>query len=297
MKEGRPSATAERVAQRRAAHQLLDRPAVFEDPLALRILGPQAAAALEADPLRLESGRISPYLRAFLAARSRFAEDRLAGAVEAGARQYVVLGAGLDTFAYRNLHAAAGLHVFEVDHPSTQAWKRTRLEEAGIAVPASLTFVALDFETRTLAAALQEAGFRAETRAFVSWLGVTMYLELGAVLATLASLAALMCAGSEVVLDYAIARSSLGALQRAVFDALAARVAAVGEPWRSAFTPETLAADLRALGFAELEDLGPDELNARYFAGRRDRLRVGSLAHLLRARVGHDSSPGPAAAG
>jgi methyltransferase (TIGR00027 family) len=286
MREGRPSATAERVAQRRAAHQLLDQPPVFEDPLALRMLDPQAAAALAADPQRFESGRISPYLRAFLAARSRYAEDRLAVAVEAGARQYVVLGAGLDTFAYRNPHGAAGLRVFEVDHPATQAWKRVRLEQAGIAIPASLTFVALDFETRTLAAALQEAGFRAETRSFVSWLGVTMYLEADAVLATLASLATLMCMGSEVVFDYAIARSSLGMLQRAVFDALAARVAAVGEPWRSAFTPEALARELRGRGYAEALDLGPDELNARYFSGRRDGLRVGTLAHLLRARVG-----------
>lgn len=153
MHENGASRTAIRVAARRAAHRILDRPPVFEDPLALAVVGAEAAAkaASETSPASL---------RAFLAARSRFAEDELARAVERGVRQYVVLGAGLDTLAYRNPHAALGLRVFEVDHPATQEWKRGRLRAAGIEIPGETVFVAVDFERQSLAEALPSAGFR-----------------------------------------------------------------------------------------------------------------------------------------
>src|SRR5437868_2095169 len=136
-----PSRTALRVALRRAAHQLFDaRPLVFEDPLAVRILGPHAEE-LHRTPGRNEAYRPRPHsisLRAFLVARSRYAEDLLARAVHSGVGQYVILGAGLDTFAYRNPHPQ--LRVFEVDHPATQQWKRDLLAESGIAIPPSLTY-------------------------------------------------------------------------------------------------------------------------------------------------------------
>ena len=131
-----PSQTAHKVALRRAAHQLLDRPPVLTDPLAIPILGAETAAALRADPARFETSRVSSYLRAFMAARARFAEDQLAHLRAHGLRQYVVLGAGLDTSAYRDPTPALSLQVWEVDHPATQAWKRQRLEEAEIPVPA-----------------------------------------------------------------------------------------------------------------------------------------------------------------
>src|ERR1700739_4179663 len=133
-----PSRTAWAVALRRAAHQARDEPRVFEDPLALRITGG------EWRPRSGEPETVSRMFRAFMAARSRYAEDELARAVEAGTRQYVVLGAGLDTFAYRNPHA--GLRVFEIDHPATQEWKKQLLGDAGIAVPETANFVPLDFE-------------------------------------------------------------------------------------------------------------------------------------------------------
>jgi len=142
MRDGRPSATAHRAAERRAAHQLLDHPPVFVDPFAIPILGSQAAALLQS-PAASQSWA-ARRLRAFLAVRSRFAEDQLARAVERGVRQYVILGAGLDTFAYRNPHG--GLRVFEVDHPMTQSWKRTRLDAAQIAVPESVSYVPVNFE-------------------------------------------------------------------------------------------------------------------------------------------------------
>src|SRR5271169_1270262 len=155
MQEGKFSKTARRVAIRRAAHQLLDHPRVLDDPLALRIIGSDAEEELRSNPK--EDHAFSRAFRAFMAARSRYAEDELAGAVGRGVRQYVVLGAGLDTFAYRNPYQS--LRVFEVDHPATQAWKREQLQAADIAIPSSLTFVPIDFERQTLADGLGQCGF------------------------------------------------------------------------------------------------------------------------------------------
>src|ERR1700746_3832417 len=146
MQEETFSRTAQRVAIRRAAHQLLDQPRVLDDPLALRIIGSEAAEELRSNPK--EHHAFSRAFRAFMAARSRYAEDELTRAVGQGVEQYVVLGAGLDTFAYRNPHV--GLRVFEVDHPDTQAWKYEQLQAAGIAIPPLLTFVPIDFERQTL---------------------------------------------------------------------------------------------------------------------------------------------------
>src|SRR5216684_4200589 len=155
MQEGTFSRTAQRVAIRRAAHQLLDEPTVLHDPLALRIIGSEAEEALRSNPK--EKHAFSLAFRAFMAARSRYAEDELARAVALGVEQYVVLGAGLDTFAYRNPYQR--LRVFEVDHPDTQSWKRKQVQAAGISVPTSLIFVPIDFEQQTLADGLGQFGF------------------------------------------------------------------------------------------------------------------------------------------
>jgi methyltransferase (TIGR00027 family) len=281
MKDDQPSRTAYRVALRRAAHQLLDHPPVFVDPLATRMVDPGAAATL-----RAESGRFASHLRAFLAVRSRVAEDELARAVERGVTQYVVLGAGLDTFAYRNPYPPSALRVFEVDHPATQAWKRHRLAVGGIPTPPDLTLVPIDFEREDLERALRNAGLETGRPAFFAWLGVTVYLQLPSVTSTLRMIAAAARCGGGVVFDYGVTPSRLGLFQRAVFVAMAARVKAVGEPWVTTFDPGELQEDLRRIGFADLDDLGPQELNARYFAGRVDGLRVGSLAHVMVARTG-----------
>lgn len=278
MDESTVSRTALRVAARRAAHQILDHPLVFEDPLALAIVGEEAAR-------KAASETWSPSLRAFLVARSRFAEDELAHAVARGIRQYVVLGAGLDTFAYRNPHAALGLRVFEVDHPSTQEWKRDRLRSAGIEIPAETVFAAVDFGHQSLGDALPSAGFRAAEPAFFSWLGVVPYLTEDAFLATMAFIAGLPPA-SGVVFDYVRARSALSGRERLALDALASRVAAAGEPFQLFFEPAALAAQVRRLGFHHLEDLESAEINARYFRNRADGLSIrGSVGHLLSARI------------
>ena len=284
MRENRPSATAYRVAMKRAAHQLIDDPKVFDDPVALRILGKKMAAALQADPGQFESDVLSPYLRAFVAARSRYAEDELAVGVRSGVRQYVILGAGLDTYAYRNPYPQGGLHVFEVDHPATQAWKRSCLEAAGIALPDDLTFAPVDFETQTLGEGLMEAGFDAGKCTFFSWLGVTEYLTCEAVMETLRFISS-ATAGSGVVFDYMRFPSLLSPVQRTRFQALAQRVAAGGEPWQAFFDPGVLTSALRAMGFGVVEDSGPDRINSMYFNDRKDGLRVGRMSHLIKARV------------
>jgi methyltransferase (TIGR00027 family) len=284
MEKGRPSPTAQRVALRRAAHQLLDDPRILNDPVALRIIGREEASALRADPRLSETSRISPYLRAFVAARSRYAEDELALGVERGVRQYVILGAGLDTFAYRNPHPETKIHVFEVDHPATQTWKRHRLQEVDISSPGNLTFAPVDLETQALEDGLKEAGYDPDKCTFFSWLGVTEYLTTESVMATLRFIASAP-GGSGVVFDYMIPPSLLTSAQRSVFDAFARRVASAGEPWQTFFDPDLLARDLRSMGFRYVDDEGPEEINARYFKDRKDGLKVGSLSHLMNAQV------------
>jgi len=281
MQEGTFSKTAHRVAVRRAAHQLLDQPRVLDDPLALRIIGAEAENELRSNPK--EDHAFSRAFRAFMAARSRFAEDELALAVAQGVRQYVVLGAGLDTFAYRNPHS--GLRVFEVDHPATQAWKRERLEAAGIAIPTSLTFAPIDFERRTLSDGLGQSGFNGNAAAFFSWLGVTPYLTREACLVTL-SFIAKMPVGSGVVFDFAVDPALLNLGQRMALKALSKRVAAVGEPFQLFFDPEKLQGEMKGMGFRRTEFLQGKELNARYFKDRKDGLLVrGSIGHLMAAWV------------
>jgi len=279
MQEGKFSKTAYGVALRRAAHQIFDDMKVLDDPLAVQIIGEEAAAKLKDNPQDAAS-RLSRAMRAFMAVRSRYAEDQLAHAVEQGVRQYVVLGAGLDTFAYRNPHT--GLRVFEIDHPATQAHKRERLHAASISIPDSLTFVPVDFEKQTLATCLEQSGFDAKLTAFFSWLGVTPYLTRAACMATFAYLA--QCpAGSGVTFDYALDRELLNRRQKLALLALSARVAMAGEPFRLFFYPDKLADELRQLGFQHIESLNGEQINARYFHGRVDDLRVGNIGQLMTA--------------
>jgi methyltransferase (TIGR00027 family) len=226
-------------------------------------------------------------LRLFIAARSRFAEEELALALQQGVRQYVVLGAGLDTFALRNPFPE--LRVLEVDHPDTQAWKRQRLEHAGIAIPDSMRFAPVDFERDTLAHGLEAAGFCREQPAFFSWLGVVPYLTRDAAFATLRFVASLP-QYSGIVFDYSIPREMLGESERQAFDSLAERVARAGEPFRLFFDPAQLSLDLRALGFTEIEDLDGAAIRIRWFAeasGENPEAprRSGRSGRLLCARV------------
>jgi len=280
MTEGSPSRTALGAAKHRAVHQLLDIPKIFDDPLALRIICENAKKRIWVDLCQLQKRRS---LRAFIALRSRYAEDELARAIQRGVRQYVILGAGLDTFAYRNPYPVSRLRVFEVDHPATQTWKRERLRKAGIAIPDSLTLAPVDFEQQTLADGLNRAGFRADEPAFFSMLGVVVYLTKTAVMETFKFVASLP-AGSEIVFDYGILSSMLSERQRSGREYLARRVAAIGEPWITYFDPASLARDLRSVGFRQLEDFGPEEAKDRYFKDRTDGLYIGGSTRLMKAR-------------
>ena len=266
MKHGRASKTALRVAIRRAAHQLMEDPKVLNDPIAVRLLGSGFARDLER-----ASHKVARDFRAFMAARSRYVEDQLKDAVSKGVEQYVVLGAGLDTFAYRNPFPS--LRVLEVDFPATQEWKRLMLAEAAIALPTNLVFVPLDFEHKTLAEGLSDAGFDAARPAFFGWLGVVPYLTLEAFRATIGTIAD-MASGSVVSFDYAFPPETLSPPRRLVFDALSARVAAAGEPFQLFFSPEELEAELRRMGFRRIEQIDSEHLNALYFAGRADGLKL-----------------------
>jgi methyltransferase (TIGR00027 family) len=283
MLENTPSHTAKRVALRRAAHQVLDDPRVFDDPLALRIVGAQreAEAAFRQD--QREQTRFAKSMRAFMAVRSRVAEDELARAVARGVTQYVVLGAGLDTFAYRNPFGDR-LRVFEVDYPATQAWKREQLRDEGIPEPDWLRYVPVDFEHQTAIDALTRAGMRRDQPALFAWLGVTMYLEETTVWSVLKAIASLP-PGGGVVFDYAVIPEILSPQTQLVFNELSRRVARGGEPWVTFFDPRVLGAMLRATGFASLNDMGSEALNQAYFNGREDGLRVGGLAHVVTALV------------
>jgi methyltransferase (TIGR00027 family) len=269
MESGRASKTALRVAIRRAAHQVIDQPRVLDDPIAVRLVGPGFARDMER-----AMHPVARDFRAFMAVRSRYVEDQLAVAVAQGVAQYVVLGAGLDTFAYRNPFPS--LRVFEVDFPATQEWKRALLKEAEIAAPAELTFVPLDFQHKALAAGLAEAGFDAGAPAFFGWLGVTPYLTLEAFRATLDAIAQLP-AGSGAGFDYALSPESLSPQGRTAFDALAGRVAAAGEPFQLFFMPDELERELRSAGFQRIEQRDSDQLNEMYFKDRADGLKLSAV--------------------
>jgi methyltransferase (TIGR00027 family) len=266
MKPGRASRTALRVAIRRAAHQLIDKPPILDDPIALRLIGPEYENDMER-----AMHKVARDFRLFMASRSRYAEDQLACAVAQGVRQYVVLGAGLDTFAYRNPFPA--LNVFEVDFPATQQWKCALLAEGAVELPENLTFVPLDFEHKTLAEGLGDAGFDAAAPAFFGWLGVVPYLTLEAFQATVRTIGKLP-AGTGVTFDYVFPPHTLSLKRRLVFETLASRVAAAGEPFKLFFKAEELERELRTAGFTRMEQVDSVGLNARYFEGRADGLKL-----------------------
>ena len=276
MQPGQPSRTAFGAAAHRAAHQLLEDGRVFADPLAVSLLG------WPADELKQQAAADPSQrgMRMFIAARSRFAEDSLAAAVAGGVRQYVVLGAGLDTFAHRNPFEAEGLKVFEVDHPLTQAWKREQLARAGLS-SGSLVFASVDFERQTLSDGLAAAGFDFGQPVFFSWLGVIVYLTREAVFETLSFVAA-RPPGSQIVFDYGEPVSAYPPAERPFHQARLDRMAALGEPWITRFEPEPLARDLRALGFTLIEDLGPAKIGPRFLGAPG---RQGPGGHLMRAGV------------
>ncbi len=258
MSERSPSRTAIGVAYLRAAHQLLEPEAlVLHDPVALRILGAEAEGVIRASGERLTSD-LSRGLRAHVVLRSRVAEDRLAGAVKRGIAQYVLVGAGYDTFAFRQPEWARTLRIVEVDTRETQERKRAAVAAASLPEPSNLAYVTIDFEHETLCEGLARAGVARDVPTFFSWLGVTMYLTEAAIDATLGCMARFP-AGSEAVVTFWSPRDD-------GTSAVADMAATAGEPFLSSFTPEDFEAKLRGAGFSTVEMLTPDRA-AGYFTG------------------------------
>lgn len=278
MQAGEPSRTAWAAAFHRAAHQVLEQRRIFTDPLALRILNENPANVARQAEERMSDRR----MRLFIAVRTRFAEDSLAAAFERGVRQLVVLGAGLDTYAYRG-SLRDRLRIWEVDHPATQAWKRQRLADAGIALPPNLTFAPIDFERETLAGGLAAAGFAPSEQSFFTWLGVVPYLTEEAVWSTLGFIGGLS-GGAHVVFDYSDPPESLSPELRAFHEERAARVARAGESFRTYFEAAKLRPKLIELGLGDVEDLGPPQIAERYFPGRVT-AGQGKGGHVVRASV------------
>lgn len=269
MRAGEPSRTAWGAAVQRAMHQD-EPPLIFTDPLAWTILGGRDGV----DTTLWEGSR----LRVFIAVRHRFAEDSLAAAVRRGVRQVVVLGAGLDTFAYRNPYD--DVRVWEVDHPDTQAWKRSMVESAGLSGD-SVTYVPVDFEVSSFLDSLVDAGFSASAPAFFVWLGVVPYLTRDAVATTLRAIASVP--DGEVVLDYTNPVATVPGHERAEQDLLRARVADLGEPLLDGWESADLHELLRSVGFSEIEDLGRQEIRSRYLG--KPPGPGGAGGHVLRARA------------
>ncbi len=284
MEARQSSRTALAAAAHRAAHQVIEGGLIFRDPLAIRILG-ESAETVALDAQRHPARRP---MRLFIAVRTRFTEDAVAEASERGLRQLVVLGAGLDTYAYRHVGLATGgsecrdgLRIFEVDHPATQAWKRERLAAAGIAIPSNLSFAPIDFERETLDESLATAGFDPAQQTFFTWLGVVPYLTEEAVWLTLGFIARI-AGGAHVVFDYSDPPESLSPEARVHHEIRAARVESLGEKWLCHFEPAALRARLNELGFTEIEDLGPPQIRARYFPDRAGPVPERG-GHILRA--------------
>jgi methyltransferase (TIGR00027 family) len=276
-----PEHTAVRVALWRALHTLLDpAPHVFTDELGARLV---------AEPNWRDRPDMAPVfsksMRASMAGRARFIEDLVDAEAQRGTTQYVILGAGLDTFAQRRSEIAARLHVFEVDQPGPQAWKRRRLAELGFATPAWLHFVPVDFEAgQSWWEQLITAGFDTKKPAIVVSTGVSMYLTKEANLATFRQVAQL-APGSILATTFMLALDLLAPQEKSILEFVMKRAAESGTPFLSLFSPEEISALAKSAGFKETRYVSGEDLFRRYFAQRADGLRAGNAEAFLVATV------------
>lgn len=289
--EDKPSQTAQFAAAHRAYHLMHDRPAILEDDAAGWLLGPPLSAILHSAPLRWLFWRpliakVRP-ISAFVVVRSRYAEDCLAQAIGSGCRQYVILGAGLDSWALR--HTESGVTVFELDQPATQQWKAARISSRLGAAPAHLVLIPIDFEREAIADALPVAALGRQydrtAQALVSWLGTICYLTRPAIAKTFASLAAVCATGSRVVFDYFQPKAAMSAADLQLFETLDAGGARRGEPMQTLLEAGEMAEILAAAGWRVVEDLSASDIRRRYLANRTDGLDIPGFARLCCAKI------------
>jgi methyltransferase (TIGR00027 family) len=299
----RASWSARSAAYLRAYHYAHDSPRVFEDFLADTLITPEERESIENSWLAVFA-RLSPELASageretalaqwwhscfavpVVVGRARYNEDKLSDAISKGISQYVIVGAGLDTFALRRPDLRNRLRVFELDHPLTQALKRDRLAQAALAPPPNLHFCSTDFERESIASSLFRSRYDPAIPTFFSWLGVTMYLTREAISNTLKSIRTMAAPGSEIVMDYVASAVFHPENQSPAMRAAFNRAQSFGEPLISGFDPRTLPEELAALGFELLEDLDREGQEARYFAGRADGRRPVEFTHFAHARL------------
>jgi methyltransferase (TIGR00027 family) len=285
----RPSQTALTAAAARAAHLIVDTdPPIFADGLASALLGDQAEEFIGYHRAHGTHIVLSA-ARAQVTCRSRYTEDRLADSIRGGVTQYVILGAGLDSFAYRSA-LAARVRVFEVDHPATQQWKRALLRKARIPVPDGVTFVGVDFESGSLADGLIRCGFDPSRPALVSWLGVTMYLTHAAISQTLAEVST-FAAGTTLITDYMLPAGWRDAAGTSYAEQVMPVAAEHGEPWLTFLTPGQMSAWLESHGFGMVEQVRQCDSISAALWDRSDSLVPIELSVLARATI----QPGPGA--
>jgi methyltransferase (TIGR00027 family) len=284
MLPGQASQSMVRTAVRRAAHQLLDHPRIFDDPIAVGLIPEASEEAILGEGDDHHRAPLQRLFRSLFAFRSRFAEERLALAASRGVRQYIIVGAGLDTFPWRQPDFAKGLRIFWVDHPATLAWTKERIRERGLPMPPNLCFVAADLEEHELGGRLTEHGFVRDTGAFCSALGITQYLTGDAIEAMLL-FAASLPAQSEIVLSFAPPDDELDGDDLAAAIHGVALTEAMGEPWKTRLTASEAFELLTCFEFGEIFHLTPKRAQQRYFDGRNDMLRAPRLEQLIAAIV------------
>lgn len=280
-----PSPTAQLAAAHRAYHLMHDRPTILEDSAAIWLLGPPLSVVLRVAPLRWLFwerllARVRP-ISAFIVIRSRYAEDCLEHSVSDGCRQYVILGAGLDSWALR--HDPSQVKVFELDHPATQKWKEARIRQRLGAIPAHLALIPIDFEREAITDVLRGPGYDRASRAFVSWLGTIYYLTRGAIETTLASLAMVCAPGSQVVFDYFQPKSMMSPADLQLFEELDQGGTRRGEPLQTLLDSNDVAGMLNSAGFRIVEDLSASEVRHRYLRNRSDGLDIPGFVRLCYA--------------
>lgn len=304
MEENRTSRTALITAYTRGYHAANDSPKIFEDFLAHDLLSGEELNSIEnwlltsLHRFNPASAASFPDRRSALAwimqtgaappivlARARYFEECLEEGVRQGVKQYVILGAGMDTFAFRRPDLLENVQVFEVDHPASQRHKRRRLAELGWELPERLHFVPVDFTRESLANALRRSSYAPHAPAFFSWLGVTYYLPRDVVCATLREIAEVAAAGSRLIFDYLdadafIPRKAAPRVLRMLWS-----VQEIGEPMQAGLAPLTLAAELAPLGLRLNEELSPWDIQQRYFSERTDHYRACEHAHFALAVV------------
>ncbi len=276
MDAGRRTTTADYATMFRAAHlRFDDRPSIFEDPIAFDILDPAFRGFLRF-PLAFRVVQALWPLRSArtqVLVRSRYAEDRLAAAIRRGVRQYVILGAGFDTYALRRPSSDPPITIFELDLAENQKAKRERLRDLGQPPPSCVRYAPIDFETGSVREVLRDARFDEDQPAFFSWLGVVHYLTRPSVTRTLRQIADCAAEGSELVFDYQVDTPLSGGGER---ERRQVRLATEtrGEAMHAAFGPGEIARFAGRSGWSLLEDLSPEEQRRRYLEGRADRLDV-----------------------